>query len=972
MIEPQPSNRFKGALLRTRTALANGWSRTSAYVRRHPWRTALAVPGLLVLYVAVLYPFTPSIGDIKKAKLEQPTVVLSADGKELAVFKRANRDWVKLSDISPHVVNALVATEDHRFYKHHGFDAKRTLKAAFSTVGGDRQGGSTITQQLARNLYPEEVGREVSITRKVKELITAFKIEAIYSKKEILETYLNTVPFLYNAYGIEMAARTYFDKSADKLDIAEAATLVGMLKGTSYYNPVLAPERAVTRRNTVLNQMVKHNKLTQAQFETLARKPLKIDFERQPEFGGPAPHLAQNIKRWLIDWADRKDYNIYADGLRVRTSIDSTLQTIANEAVVKQGKLLQAVADVEWGRAGGGLSTDPSSYASQQGKVEPFSHFWASQKGLLQIFLRESDAYRAARAEGLDDAAALAKLQGDAEFMAAFKRDKTRLQAGFMAVDPMSGHVKAWVGSRDYQEDKFDHVAQARRQPGSTFKPFVYGAAFEAGARPTDTYMDQPVEIRIDRNQVWKPTDLHGSTNAPMTLRDGLSKSKNTITVQVLQQVGPSRVARLARAMGVRQSPLQEVPSLALGTSPVTLREMVTGYATIANSGHYIEPIVVTSIEDRSGRVLETFTTMAPERAMTPEAAHTLLDVLRGAIDEGTAIGMRPRFGIPADVDLAGKTGTTQNNTDGWFVLMHPQLVAGAWVGFNDNRVTMRSEYWGQGAHNALFIVGDFTKQALAARAVDAKMKFPVPKDSSKGEPGSIWDPLVGRVNDIWNSLFPSNNETAAVPQATPVPPMPKVPSMPEPAVVAEPLRLPDSGALPPMGRSPETAVLGAPPPRTPDAVIAAPPTVPPVYTPEVARVIPGGRARTPQSIEIAPSSTPPGSGSTPSPATGTASIKERVVSDPPSSTSVVVPSLPRSEVRESVTPAPAPERPAPQSVPSSSGSPSSSSTPSIPQASGEARTSGSSSGGSSSSSSSSTPPSAATGSATGAVSSTD
>ena len=259
---------------------------------RHPTRrgvalTLAALPVLVLLYVLVLIPFTPSIVDISKAKSQQPARVLSVDGKELAVFQRANRNWVKLADISPNVIAALISTEDHRFYEHHGVDLKRTASAVLHTFGGDTQGGSTITQQLARNLYPDQVGRAQTLTRKIKELITALKIESVYTKNEILETYLNTVPFLYNAYGIEMAARTYFDKSADQLDVLESATLIGMLKGTSYYNPVINPERATQRRNIVLAQMVKGNKLAAADYETLKKRPLKIDFERQNEPLGP-------------------------------------------------------------------------------------------------------------------------------------------------------------------------------------------------------------------------------------------------------------------------------------------------------------------------------------------------------------------------------------------------------------------------------------------------------------------------------------------------------------------------------------------------------------------------------------------------------------------------------------------------------------------------------------------------------------
>ena len=535
--------------------------RIGRWVRRHPVKAAAAVPLAMVLYVAALYPFTPSIGDIRKSKQEQPSVVLSADGKELAVFKRANRDWVKLQDVSPKVVDALLATEDKRFYEHHGIDVVRTVKAVVNTLTGDVEGGSTLTQQLARNLYPEQIGREQTVTRKIKEAITALKIEAIYSKDEILETYLNSVSFLYNAWGIQMAAQTYFDKPAKNLDELEAATLVGMLKGTAYYNPVLNPDRALQRRNTVLAMMVKENKLPEGRYEQLKAQPMKLDFERQPEFSGEAPHLAEYLRRWLIEWADRHDYNIYADGLVVKTTIDSRLQAAANQAVERQGKALQAVADVEWSRSGlTALGSDPAAYASARNRMAPFEHFWNSHGDLVKTWIRDSAEYRQAREQGVSEADAMKQLQGNAQFMADLRKRKTTLQAGFLAIEPHSGAVKAWVGSRDYNDDKFDHVQQARRQPGSTFKPFVYGAAFEMGIQPGEMLVDGPVEIRIDRNKVWRPTDLHGMTNQPMTLRDGLAKSKNTITAQLMMRVGPSRVASLALSMGVRQSKLDEVP----------------------------------------------------------------------------------------------------------------------------------------------------------------------------------------------------------------------------------------------------------------------------------------------------------------------------------------------------------------------------------------------------------------------------
>ncbi|MCZ8286773.1 MAG: transglycosylase domain-containing protein, partial [Bacteroidia bacterium] len=610
---------------------------------RHPtWRGVLlglaAIPALMVLYVLLLIPFTPSISDLQKAKTAKPSVVMSSDGQELASFKRANREWVKLEDISPNVISALIATEDHRFYDHHGMDLKRTTSSVFLTLTGRKQGGSTITQQLARNLYPEDIGRAATITRKLKEAITAFKIEAVYTKDEILESYLNTVPFLYNAYGIEMAARTYFDKSAEELDVLQSATLVGMLKGASYYNPVTSPDRALQRRNIVLAQMVKHQKLPEDKLAALKKQPLKIDFERQEAELGAAPHLSQQLRRWLIEWADRNDYNIYADGLVVRTTVDSRLQAMANAAVTRQGDRLQKIATSAWGGR--------NVWQAKSG----------SNKELVQTWVRDTAEYKAARTAGKADDEVLKALQADTGFMDKLRDEKTRIQAGFLALNPGNGHVMAWVGSRNFADDQFDHVASARRQPGSTFKPFVYGAAFEAGAKPYEGFMDGPVEIPLGNGAFWRPTDGGGPSNEMMTLRQGLMYSKNTITAQVMQVVGPAHVAKLAKSLGVRQSKLEEVPSLALGTSPVTLKEMVSAYGTIANDGRYVEPILITRVEDRNGKVLEEFQPKLAETAMTASVAETLLDVMRGVIDQGTGAGIRSRFGIRADV--AGKTGT--------------------------------------------------------------------------------------------------------------------------------------------------------------------------------------------------------------------------------------------------------------------------------------------------------------------------
>lgn len=671
----------------------------------HPTRRGIAwalgaVPALLVVYVLALVPFTPGIGDIRKARVDRPALIVSADGKLLAEFKPVNREWVSLKQVSPYMVDALVATEDRRFYEHHGIDWKRIVSAALHTFSGDRQGGSTLTQQLARNLYPDEIGRAPTLTRKLKEAITALKIEAVYSKDQILETYLNTVPFLYNAYGVEMAARTYFGKSAAQLDILESATLVGMLKANSTYNPVLNPERALQRRNTVLGQMNRYGKLKPAAYAWLKRQPLNVDFEQQTASPGPAPHFAAQLRKWLTGWADRNGYNIYADGLVVRTTIDSRLQAMATQAMNWQTNQLQWIANDAWNERTG---CSPGN-------------------ALFQNFIRQTPDYRTARDAGQADEVALRKLATDPAFVRALCRSKATIQAGFVAIDPRNGDIKAWVGSRDFGDEPFDHVQQARRQPGSTFKPFVYGAAFADGARPGDTIVDRNVAIPLGEHAIWRPTDAEPATGAPMTLRDALANSRNRVTAQLMQKEGPGKVARLARAMGVRESPLEAVPSLALGTSPVTLKEMVSAYCTIANRGAYIAPRMITRIEDHDGKVLAEFPSASPERALPVSAAQTLADVMRDVVNRGTGSDIRRRFGIRADV--AGKTGTTQDNTDSWFILMHPQLVAGAWVGFDDARVTLGNDYWGEGAHSALPMVGAFYDMALRARVIDSRAQL--------------------------------------------------------------------------------------------------------------------------------------------------------------------------------------------------------------------------------------------------------
>ena len=719
---------FSSASDRAQAGFARVWSHLLA---RPPLQRAALVAAwgfgtlfvLVLTYLLILIPLTPGTDDLKQARAARPTTVLSSDGKEIASFERGLQDRVKLSQVSPHVLAALIATEDHRFYEHHGVDFTRLAGAMVATVKGDAQGGSTITQQLARNMFPEEIGRARSINRKLKELVTALKIENTYSKTEILEAYLNSVPFLYNAVGIEMAARTYFNKPALNLDVLESATLVGMLKGTNYYNPVTNPERSLQRRNVVLNQMRKHGAVTEARYRALIKRPLRVRFSRQEERNSKDNHFAEYVRKFLLDWADENDYDLHLDGLVVQTTLDYDLQQAALRAVERQANTLQAIADVEWATANLPSSTSSGMYTDLHGSVSPFGYFWRARNELVDTFVRESGDYKRAVEDGEAAPAALKRLKADGAFMHKLKASKSRLEAGFVAMDPMTGEVKAWVGSRDFKKEQFDHVAQAARQPGSTFKPFVYGAALEKGIAPEHPYMDAVLDIKAADGRVWRPTDMSGTSGRQMTMRDGLVYSKNTITAQVMQDVGVQPIVRMAHDLGIRQSKLAAVPSLALGTSPVTLLEMVNAYSSIASQGEYRKPVFVRRIMDRDGKVLAEFGAGAPQRVMSPTSAAMLTDMMRGVINRGTGTAVRHRFGITGDV--AGKTGTTQNNADGWFIMMHPNLVAGAWVGFNDNRVTMRSSYWGQGGHNAILLVGDFFRSALDAGKLDPTALFP-------------------------------------------------------------------------------------------------------------------------------------------------------------------------------------------------------------------------------------------------------
>ncbi len=773
----------------------------------------------LWLYALTLQADVPDLYRLRNPSLSFSSIAYTSDGAELARYHAENRTWVPFEAISPAAVHALVTTEDVRFYQHKGIDYRRLLSSAFKTMRGDTQGGSTLTMQLARNLFPE-VGKEQSISRKLREMITARRLEKAYSKEDILEMYLNTVAFNYNAFGIEAAAQVYFGKSARVLGPAEAALLVGMLQAPTAYNPVQRPEAARQRRNIVLSLMALRGHLSPQQATRLQAQPLGLDFSIPTPERSLAPHFAAFVREWTEQWASKHNYDIDRDGLRIYTTLDSRVQALAAEAVAEKADGLQAVADYEWSRASPGtLSSRLSDYerARRDGRFAPFSYFWRSRQSIVDTYVRESSRYQALRGEGAEDSDALRALRSDGAFMDSLRSIKTRLDAGLVAIEPQTGYVRAWVGGRDYAQDRFDKVGQARRQPGSTFKPFVYAAAIDWGYSPDDLVEDRVRSYATGHgNERWTPTNAGGgASGATITLRDGLVYSKNTISAFLINEVGPGYVARVARKMGI-VSTLREVPSLALGTSEVTLLELSGAYTTLANNGTRRLPIVVTRIESRDGEVLARFE--APESySLSGSTSYTVLDMMRGVVDRGTGAAIRSQYNIQGD--LAGKTGTTQNNADGWFMLMHPQLVTGAWVGFSDRRIAFRTSYWGQGGHNALHLVGAFLSRVQRSNALDlrADIRFEPPPGytppAARAEPwwatDSLYsDPYVDVFADSLSPLplrevrseDPPRGEGAPRDDARPRPPTP-----PAPLLRPDAAPLPDAGTQPPRTQPPRT-----------------------------------------------------------------------------------------------------------------------------------------------------------------------
>ncbi len=767
----QSAHSGEGGTERPTTGLRGFLHRRFSNPRKAQAATALSViAGLLVigalgvgLYIWTLTDDIPTTESLEDPTMQLATIAYTADGKELARYARQNRSWVSYDSISIPVKQALLATEDQRFYEHWGVDPQAIMAAVVDILTGGFRGASTITQQLARNLYIEEVGRAVSITRKVKEMVTAIELERRYTKREIMEMYLNTVNFGGNVYGVESAAHTYFGRRAAELDPLQAATLIGLLRATSYYNPVRNPENAKRRRNVVLRLMVERGFLDASFYRDHANEPVRADYHSARLSASLAPYFAEHVRNTLSSWATDEEHSdhplhghdIYGDGLRVYTTLDSKLQALARAAVERQMSGLQRVVGYQWSAPSPGLySTSLDDYRSlEPGAVyEPFAYFWESNPGLLNESIRSTPRYDTLRARGVGKREAIERLRNDEPFVDSLKTAKSRLGAGLVSLDPRNGHVKVWIGGRDFRSDKYDKVGISRRQPGSTFKPFTYTAAIDNGYSPYDKLRDSTFTWEdTGADTTWSPQNYNQQSSGEMlTLSQGLANSKNTITARLALELNPGTVAKYATRMGIPEShvdvnpsteEIDAVPSIALGTSNVRLLDMAAAYSTLANGGLYNEPVAITRIEDRYGNVIWE-ASPHPREALSKRTAYTVIDMMRGVIDYGTGVRVRTQFDL-GEYDLAGKTGTTDRSADTWFMLMHPELVSGSWVGFDDQRLTFRTNFWGQGAHSALFLVGDYYRRITESDEVSlSKTPFPMvqgfgpPEDTTNAQDG--------------------------------------------------------------------------------------------------------------------------------------------------------------------------------------------------------------------------------------------
>lgn len=669
----------------------------------------------------------PTFDELENPRTNLATEIISADGKLLGSYYVENRSNVRYAELSHYMPEALISIEDERFTEHSGIDERALLRVAFGLLTGRKKGGgSTITQQLAKNLFPrgENLSKPQLVLRKFQEWITATKLEHNYSKEEIIAMYLNTVAFGHNAFGIRSAASTFFDKKPGEMNIEECALMAGVVNAPTRYSPVRNPERSMGRRNLVLQKMADNGFITQAECDSISLIPIDMThFSIKDHNSGQATYFREFLRGELNEWAkntkraDGTPYNIYRDGLRIYTTIDSRMQRYAEEAVKEfMGKELQ-----------------PMFYKHWKGqKNAPFSNVTADEiDHILLTSMKRTDRYRSLKNEGMPEDSIRAEFDRPVR-MTVFSWDgpidtvmtpmdsiryyKWFLQASLVSIESHTGHVKAYVGGLDYRFFKYDHVTQARRQVGSTFKPFLYSLAMQEGEyTPCTRIPNIPYNIQLEDGKFWSPGNSGGRVGEEITLKYALAQSNNWISAYLMNRFGPNAVIAQARRMGV-ESPIDAVPAICLGVCDLKLIEMVGAMSTFANQGVYIKPMFITRIEDKNGNVIQRFSPEESE-AMSELTAYKMIELMKGVVQSGTGIRLRSTYGFTNPV--AGKTGTTQKNSDGYFMGITPDLTTGVWVGAEDRSVHFRSTKLGQGSHTALPIWALYMKKVYADKGLN-------------------------------------------------------------------------------------------------------------------------------------------------------------------------------------------------------------------------------------------------------------
>ena len=689
-----------------------------------------------------LFGRSPSMSVIKHPEPNVASELYSADGVMIGKFFNENRTPVKYEDVNPVFWQALIATEDERFYHHFGIDFQGVVAALKDyIVHRDARGASTITQQLVKNMFRVRTqystgllgnipGLKILIM-KSKEWITAVKIESIFTKDEILTMYANTVDFGSNAFGIKTACKTYFGNTPKDLTAEQAAVLVGMLKATTYYNPRINPDNAFKRRNVVLNNMLKRGHLSQLAYDTLKTHPISLNYSVESNYDGQANYFRETVAAYLKDWCRENGYDLYNSGLKIYTTLDTRMQKYAEEAALKQMQAVQRNFNSHWG------STNPWQDERHQeipGFIEDIAKKTVAYRMLKQKFGSNTDSINywlnqphKVRLFDYENRS----IEKEMSTMDSIRYMVRFMHCGFVAVEAETGHVKAWVGDLDFDSWKYDKVT-AMRQPGSTFKLFVYTEAMNQGLTPCDSRKDEYFSMKVfdkskNKEVTWAPTNANGYfTGDSMPLKAAFAQSINSVAVKLGQEMGINRIAATAHAMGI-QSKLHETPSLALGASDVNLLELVNSYSTISRNGMYVAPVLVTKIVDRNGTVV--YTSHEEKRSAIPaKSAFYMQQLLMGGLREPGATSMSLNRYVSSfrDTDFGGKTGTSNNHSDAWFVAVSPKLVVGAWVGGEYRCIHFRTGALGQGSRTALPICGLFLEYVLKDKEFEKyRGKFP-------------------------------------------------------------------------------------------------------------------------------------------------------------------------------------------------------------------------------------------------------